>query len=179
MSALSQTATILGLALFCAMPVSAQTPEDAIDRFVTACSAVREDPNAYLAALPETGPAGEPVTTRSPDETIASVFYRQDNLYDEVVIAMLGDRHLSDCAVIAELYDFDTKELAAQVETIIADRGWDLDGGDVPLSVSDGGQAYLIENHLYALSGLWPDTGEIALVFVFEGELQLMVQFSD
>ncbi|OAN75547.1 hypothetical protein A8B78_16165 [Jannaschia sp. EhC01] len=172
-----------------AAPAAAQnpealTPQRVWDQFFATCTAVLEDPDAYLASLPSPGPYGERVISVSPDQMAVSVFHLvSPGLYDEVQLHIIGDRQLRDCIVIGAFEFDDTQSLVdALAQSVAAQDGASLSGGHTPqdyVEVFDGqGDIYTEEQiHLFAIDGLWPEVGAIALAHVVADELQLSVEF--
>lgn len=162
-----------------AQPIDQVSPRDLWLRFLTTCTAVLNDPDGYLAGLPSPGPSGERVISVSPDRNVVSVFYRTGNAYDEVEFFRVGNRQIRDCGVIGEFYDVEAEPLAQRLTEIAASvEGVTLTGGHAPQDYSGEGAFYTVDDiYLFAIDGLWPETGEIAVIHVIGGELQFMVQF--
>jgi hypothetical protein len=180
-------AALLALPLGAAsQPLDEISPEGLWTRFLQTCSTVLTDPDAYLAGLPRPGPSGERVISVSPDRNVVSVFHRIGNAYDEVELYRVGNHQIRDCAVIGEYYDMETG--GAQMETAVLAQGLTeiaasvegvtLTGGHAPQDYSEENTFYTVDEiYLFAIDGLWPETGEVAVVHVIGGELQFMVQF--
>lgn len=171
---------LLGAALF-ASPAAAQeiSIEEAFGKFRQACSRALSDPDAYLDALPHPGPAGERVTSVSPDGGVVSVFLRDANIYEEVEVYRLGERVLVDCSVIGEFYDQPGDEIAARIAAILkTDPNLSFVGGQTAQDYSgaDGNRYDTVEDiYLYAVDGLWPSHGLPTVIHIVGGELQMYV----
>uniref|UniRef100_UPI003B516596 hypothetical protein n=1 Tax=Roseovarius indicus TaxID=540747 RepID=UPI003B516596 len=149
-----------------------------LDRFLQTCTQVLSDPDAYLAGIESPGPAGERVTSVSPDRNLVSVYEREGAVHDEVELHIVGNRQVRDCSVIGEFHGADTEELAGQFRQVVESRdGLTISGGHAPQDYVDGGALTTEEDiYLYAIDGLWPELGLIATAHVIAGELQLYVQ---
>ncbi|KRS19057.1 hypothetical protein [Roseovarius indicus] len=154
------------------------SPDAVLERFTKTCTQVLGDPDAYLAGIETPGPAGERVTSVSPDKKLVSVYARDGTTYDEVELHIVGNRQVRDCSVIGEFHGADTEELAGQFRQMVESReGLTISGGHAPQDYVDGGALTTEEDiYLYAIDGLWPELGLIATAHVIAGELQLYVQ---
>lgn len=166
------------------LPATAQTtgevsPEDLWERFLQTCTAVMTDPDSYLASLVRPGPAGERIISVTPDRMAVSVFYRIGNVYDEVELYRIGDRQIRDCAVIGEYYEMETQNLVVRLKEIVAtSEAVELAGGHAPQDYAQEGRVYTVDDvYMFAIDGLWPESGEIAVAQVIGGELQLTMQY--
>ncbi|MFV1607145.1 hypothetical protein VWY06_02000 [Phaeobacter sp. JH20_10] len=161
-----------------AQPANELTPKLVWERFQETCSQVLSDPDAYLSSLARPGEAGERVVSVSPDQMVVSVFNRVANSYDEVELHIVGNRQLRDCSVIGEFYEQDTSQLAQSLVNIVsAEEGVTISGGHAPQDYVEDGKIYAEEAiHLFAIDGIWPEHGVMAVAHVIAGQLQLYVQ---
>lgn len=155
----------------------------AMDRFTAVCPAALTDPETYIASLTLPGPAGEDAVYRSDDGRYTLIHTSQaEGLTDYVELSDLTGHARRACTVRASIPDFpEAEEIADALYPLLKTRAREVIGGRIPniTPMWEPGETPEAFNsgdwYIFHMTGLWPDTADIATAQVELGAVSFFV----
>lgn len=168
---------LLGLSVMFAFGASAAVAKDLSEiakswqHYLTQCQQLFQDPETYVAQLPDRNPGGDLTRTQSPDGKATTIYLEIENGYVEAFVDTLSDREIRHCAYYSEIASgWDSNAMAAQyVQWLQQNQALEVVGGYAPI--------YGADHYRHTVLGMWPDYDIPVQTNIHENEFQIISTF--